>query len=160
MEESLDQLEEEEERRWDWEDALGGGAGTPRAAPQDQTGQERTVPWQAVGESAAKPAQAGGLSPNAPLGRAARESAEGLAAAVRRQTGDIRGEHRKTQALYGEMTRLRTAAAYAEAGGGREVVRVPVPAAAAEGVPAARTVELDRVFQRDARRYDGEFTLF
>ena len=137
-----------------------GDIGTPRPAAQEQAGQEPAAPWEEQGDAAAEKVQAGTLPPDTPLGRAEHESVDKLAAAAWRQVGSIRGESRKTRALYGEMTRLRSAAAYAETGGGREVVRVAVPAAAAAGALTTRTVELDRLFQRDARRYDGEFTLF
>lgn len=60
--------------------------------------------------------------------------------------------------LYWGLARLRAAAAYGTSAPGRTVVRVPAPAS--EGTPGLRPAELDRLFQRDARRYDGRFTLF
>lgn len=39
---------------------------------------------------------------------------------------------------------------------GPVVIREPVPVSGQGATPA----ELDRIFQRDARRYDGGFTLF
>ena len=59
---------------------------------------------------------------------------------------------------YWGLARLRAAAAYGTSAPGRTVVRVPAPAS--EGTPGLRPAELDRLFQRDARRYDGRFTLF
>ena len=60
--------------------------------------------------------------------------------------------------LYWGLARLRAAAAYGTSAPGRTVVRVPAPTS--EETPGLRPAELDRLFQRDARRYDGRFTLF
>ena len=59
--------------------------------------------------------------------------------------------------LYAQVRRTRAAAEYAAAR--RETVTVPVPAAAPAPAPLGAE-GLDRLFQRDARRYDGGFTLY
>ena len=59
--------------------------------------------------------------------------------------------------LFAQARRARAAAEYAA--GRRETVVVPAPATEERGggLDAHR---LDRLFQRDARRYDGGFTLY
>ncbi len=59
--------------------------------------------------------------------------------------------------LYAQVRRTRAAAEYAAAR--RETVTVPVPAAVPAPAPLGAE-GLDRLFQRDARRYDGGFTLY
>lgn len=54
----------------------------------------------------------------------------------------------------------RTRAAAEYAAGRREPVAVPVPVATQSGGHGLGAGELDRVFQRDARRFDGAFTLY
>ena len=70
-----------------------------------------------------------------------------------------RGGGQGAEALYAGLTRLRAAAGYA---GGRETVSVSLPEQT--GTVTVRTglgaADLDRHFQRDARRYDGGFTLY
>lgn len=60
--------------------------------------------------------------------------------------------------LYAAVRRTRTAAEQAQGlrQAGPVVIREPV----AVGEQGATPAELDRIFQRDARRYDGGFTLF
>ena len=60
--------------------------------------------------------------------------------------------------LYAAVRRTRTAAEQAQGlrQAGPVVIREPVPVGGQNPTPA----ELDRIFQRDARRYDGGFTLF
>ena len=60
--------------------------------------------------------------------------------------------------LYAAVRRTRAAAEQAQGlrQAGPVVIREPVPAGGQSPTPA----ELDRIFQRDARRYDGGFTLF
>ena len=60
--------------------------------------------------------------------------------------------------LYAAVRRTRTAAEQAQGlrQAGPVVIREPVPVGGQSPTPA----ELDRIFQRDARRYDGGFTLF
>ena len=60
--------------------------------------------------------------------------------------------------LYAAVRRTRAAAEQAQGlrQAGPVVIREPVPAGGQSPAPA----ELDRIFQRDARRYDGGFTLF
>ena len=60
--------------------------------------------------------------------------------------------------LYAAVRRTRAAAEQAQGlrQAGPVVIREPVPVGGQGAAPA----ELDRIFQRDARRYDGGFTLF
>lgn len=60
--------------------------------------------------------------------------------------------------LYAAVRRTRAAAEQAQGlrQAGPVVIREPVPVGGQSPTPA----ELDRIFQRDARRYDGGFTLF
>ena len=60
--------------------------------------------------------------------------------------------------LYAAVRRTRAAAEQAQGlrQAGPVVIREPVPVGDQSPTPA----ELDRIFQRDARRYDGGFTLF
>ena len=60
--------------------------------------------------------------------------------------------------LYSAVRRTRAAAEQAQGlrQAGPVVIREPVPVGGQSHTPA----ELDRIFQRDARRYDGGFTLF
>lgn len=60
--------------------------------------------------------------------------------------------------LYAAVRRTRAAAEQAQGlrQAGPVVIREPVPVGGQNPTPA----ELDRLFQRDARRYDGGFTLF
>ena len=60
--------------------------------------------------------------------------------------------------LYAAVRRTRAAAEQAQGlrQAGPVVIREPVPVGSQNPTPA----ELDRIFQRDARRYDGGFTLF
>lgn len=60
--------------------------------------------------------------------------------------------------LYAAVRRTRAAAEQAQGlrQAGPVVIREPVPVGGQSHTPA----ELDRIFQRDARRYDGGFTLF
>ena len=60
--------------------------------------------------------------------------------------------------LYAAVRRTRAAAEQAQGlrKAGPVVIREPVPVGGQSPTPA----ELDRIFQRDARRYDGGFTLF
>lgn len=60
--------------------------------------------------------------------------------------------------LYATVRRTRAAAEQARGlrQAGPVVIREPVPVGGQSPTPA----ELDRIFQRDARRYDGGFTLF
>lgn len=60
--------------------------------------------------------------------------------------------------LYATVRRTRAAAEQAQGlrQAGPVVIREPVPVGGQSPTPA----ELDRIFQRDARRYDGGFTLF
>lgn len=156
IEDSLDRLEEEEERSWDWHEAAvalsaRSSEKSRQAAAQSQNGtaapetaavRERETDLPASARSAAggtqKPAESGtewsGLEQTAPPGQPA------------------------AAGLYWGLARLRAAAAYGTSAPGRTVVRVPAPAS--EGTPGLRPTELDRLFQRDARRYDGRFTLF
>lgn len=69
------------------------------------------------------------------------------------------GRRGSTQVLYEELVRSRAAAAFSAQGAAPAGDGTPERA---EGgfLPAALSpAELDRVFQRDARRYDGGFTL-
>ena len=132
IEDSLDRLGEEEERSWDWHEA----------AVARERRRERETDLPASARSAAggtqTPAESGtewsGLEGTAPPGQPA------------------------AAGLYWGLARLRAAAAYGTSAPGRTVVRVPAPAS--EETPGLRPAELDRLFQRDARRYDGRFTLF
>ena len=128
IEDSLDRLEEEEERSWDWHEAA--------------------VALSA--RSSEKSRQAAAQSQN---GTAAPETA-----AVRERETDLPASARSAAGLYWGLARLRAAAAYGTSAPGRTVVRVPAPTS--EETPGLRPAELDRLFQRDARRYDGRFTLF
>lgn len=65
-----------------------------------------------------------------------------------RLDGDLYAAVRRTRAAAEQTQGLRQA--------GPVVIREPVPVGDQSPTPA----ELDRIFQRDARRYDGGFTLF
>ena len=69
-----------------------------------------------------------------------------------------RGPARTELELYTAVRRARTAAEQAQGlrQAGPVVIREPV----AVGEQGTTPAELDRIFQRDARRYDGGFTLF
>ena len=160
IEDSLDRLEEEEERSWDWHEAAAvlsarsseksrqaaaqsqNGTAAPETAAVRERRREREPDLPASARSAAggtqEPAESGtewsGLEGTAPPGQPA------------------------AAGLYWGLARLRAAAAYGTSAPGRTVVRVP--ALTSEETPGLRPAELDRLFQRDARRYDGRFTLF
>lgn len=70
----------------------------------------------------------------------------------------VRGTALAEPELYAAVRRVRAAAEQAQGlrQAGPVVIREPVPVGDQSPTPA----ELDRIFQRDARRYDGGFTLF
>ena len=89
-------------------------------------------------------------APERPGTAGGREAAAGI---LRRSGG------RGAEALYAGLARLRAAAAFA---GVRERVAVSLPEQTGPAAVRAglETADLDRRFQRDARRYDGGFTLY
>lgn len=157
------QAREEEKRPPDWS-----VLGRERAVGQAGTAEEKEAPPEAApagAEGAARAGAAAGMGGTAdleaqerlgeklsfelPLSGAVTESNGGWMAAVRPAGGAER--------LYQQVRRSQARAGYS-----RPVSGV-TPLAAVEPRPEARGVSpegLDRVFQRDARRYDGGFTLF
>lgn len=147
----------------EWEKAPAAGTGGEAvrrlrgAVPAGEEGERspETASPLAVGRRGALPA--GGVSGGS-LERTAAEGAEALpsselpSGALEAATG--RGT---AGTLYAQARRTRAAAEYAAAR--RETVTVPVPAAAPAPAPLGAE-GLDRLFQRDARRYDGGFTLY
>lgn len=108
------------------------------------------------------------LGPDRSPGRGAGRTGEDPASAV--LTGEalpgwgspsVRDREDRTRGGESLLERGRRARAAVEyAAGRREPVAAPVPVPAAGGGKALGAGELDRVFQRDARRYDGGFTLY
>ena len=169
---------------WEKAPAAGTGAGAVRrlrgVVPAGEEGEwsPETASLPAVGRRGVLPA--GGASGGS-LERTAAEGAEALpgseppsgaleAVAGRGAAGTLYAQARRIEefsrftATPGQgCTRLpfsketRAAAEYAAAR--RETVTVPVPAAAPAPAPLGAE-GLDRLFQRDARRYDGGFTLY
>ena len=146
---------------WEKAPAAGTGAGAVRrlrgVVPAGEEGERspETASLPAVGRRGVLPA--GGVSGGS-LERTAAEGEDTLSgsefplgaleAAAGRGTAGT---------LYAQVRRTRAAAEYATAR--RETVTVPVPAAAPAPAPLGAE-GLDRLFQRDARRYDGGFTLY
>ena len=102
-------------------------------------------PWQA-----GTPAGTGEVRPTADGGRAALSSPDIGATVLESALAEPE--------LYTAVRRTRAAAEQAQGlrQAGPVVIREPVPVGGQGAAPA----ELDRIFQRDARRYDGGFTLF
>ena len=162
IEDSLDRLEEEEERSWDWHEAAavlpGKATGkSGQAAAQSRNGTARR---EAAAEREGR--RKTHADPEAPT--AVRTDA-GMPEDPAEQWAGWSGPEPAAPpgqpaaaGLYQVLARLRAAAAYGTSAAGRTVVQVPAPAP--EETPGLRPAELDRLFQRDARRYDGGFTLF
>ena len=112
-----------------------------QAARQDGADQ----PWQT-----GTPAGTGEVRPTADGGRAGLSSPDIGATVLESALAEPE--------LYAAVRRTRAAAEQAQGlrQAGPVVIREPVPAGGQSPAPA----ELDRIFQRDARRYDGGFTLF
>ena len=132
----------------------------PAAVSGESPGGVRVYGW---GTSARRPGGGRALPEGtgiSPLEEAVTELPE-AAPAEGADTADLlrRGGGQGAEALYAGLTRLRAAAGYA---GGRETVSVSLPDQT--GTVTVRTglgaADLDRHFQRDARRYDGGFTLY
>lgn len=147
----------------EWEKAPAAGTGGEAvrrlrgAVPAGEEGERspEAVSLPAVGRRGVLPA--GGVSGGS-LERTAAEGAEALPGSELPSGALEAAAGRGTAGtLYAQVRRTRAAAEYAAAR--RETVTVPVPAAAP--APAPLEAEgLDRLFQRDARRYDGGFTLY
>lgn len=96
------------------------------------------------------PAGTGEMRPTADSGRGCLSSPDIGAAVLESALEELE--------LYAAVRRARAAAEQAQdlRQAGPVVIREPVPVGRQGPAPA----ELDRIFQRDARRYDGGFTLF
>ena len=158
IEDSLDRLEEEEERSWDWHEAAAvlsarSSEKSRQAAAQSQNGT-------AAPETAAVRERRREREPDLPASApsAATSSRRPASSELSGLEGTAPPGQPAAAGLYWGLARLRAAAAYGTSAPGRTVVRVPAPAC--EETPGLRPAELDRLFQRDARRYDGRFTLF
>lgn len=147
----------------EWEKAPAAGTGGEAvrrlrgAVPAGEEGERspEAVSLPAVGRRGVLPA--GGVSGGS-LERTAAEGAEALPGSELPSGALEAAAGRGTAGtLYAQVRRTRAAAEYAAAR--RETVTVPVPAAAPAPAPLGAE-GLDRLFQRDARRYDGGFTLY
>lgn len=145
---------------WEKAPAAGTGGGAVRrpggAVPAGEEGERspKAASLPAVGRRGVLPA--GGASGGS-LERTAAGGADALLGSEL-PSGVLEGAASGTAGtLYAQVRRTLAAAEYAAAR--RETVTVPVPAAAPAPAPLGAE-GLDRLFQRDARRYDGGFTLY
>lgn len=161
---SADQLEARvrtaQQRAAESEAEAGAAGNGPAAVSGESPGGVRVYSW---GTSVRRPGGGRALPEGtgiSPLEEAVTELPE-AAPAKGADTAALlrRGGGQGAEALYAGLTRLRAAAGYA---GGRETVSVSLPEQT--GTVTVRTglgaADLDRHFQRDARRYDGGFTLY
>ena len=158
-------------RRSEGDHGDGGGAPPP---PRSSGGQPEAVPAGAAalskGRRALFPAEGGGESPRSQAGGLTAPEAEALWRSA------SAGEGFSVKPGRRGSVRLEEAALSALAGGGTEAPGLPGPQGSAGGAVPERTAAeflpvesgggsvgaeaLSRAFQRDARRYDGGFSLY